>query len=134
MVWQVPADLPPLLADEQALTSILFHLLDNAFKYAPQGQIWLSAAQSPDGRIQVRVEDEGPGIPPDVIPMLFDQFYRSNPQDAQTVYGHGLGLYIVQRLLDAMGGEICAENCPQGGASFTFWLPEANASAEEEGN
>jgi PAS domain S-box-containing protein len=134
VVWQVSADLPPLLADEQALTSILFHLLDNAFKYAPQGQIWLSAAQTPDGRIQVRVEDEGPGIPPDVIPMLFDQFYRSNPQDAQTVYGHGLGLYIVQRLLDAMGGEICAENRSQGGASFTFWLPEADASADEEGD
>ena len=132
--WQVPADLPPVLADEQALTSILFHLLDNAFKYAPIGNIWLSAEQTTDGRIQVRVEDEGPGLPPDVIPMLFDQFYRSNPKDAQTVYGHGLGLYIVQRLLDAMDGEIRAENCAQGGASFTFWLPVADASADEEGD
>ena len=122
-----------MLADEQALTSILFHLLDNAFKYAPEGHIWLSAAQTADRRIRVQVKDEGPGIPPDVIPMLFDQFYRSNPKDAQTVYGHGLGLYIVQRLLDAMEGEIQAENCPQGGASFTFWLPEADASADEEG-
>ena len=133
VAWQVPADLPPMLADEQALTSILFHLLDNAFKYAPEGTIRLNAAPTADGRIRVQVTDEGPGIPPDVIPMLFDQFYRSNPKDAQTVYGHGLGLYIVQRLLDAMEGEIQAENCPQGGASFTFWLPEADASADEEG-
>ncbi|MDX9865097.1 MAG: ATP-binding protein [Anaerolineaceae bacterium] len=133
VVWQVPPNLPPMLADEQALTSVLFHLLDNAFKYAPQGHIWLSASQAPDGRIRVQVLDEGPGIPPEVIPMLFDQFYRSNPEDAQTVYGHGLGLYIVQRLLDAMGGMIQAENCPQGGARFVFWLPEADACTDEEG-
>jgi PAS domain S-box-containing protein len=131
--WDVPADLPPLLADEQALTSILFHLLDNAFKYAPTGTILLSAAQIPEGRIRVQVADEGPGIPPDVIPMLFDQFYRSNPKDAQTVYGHGLGLYIVQRLLEAMEGEIHAENRTEGGACFSFSLPEADASADEEG-
>lgn len=131
--WQVPSDLPPLLADEQALTSILFHLLDNAFKYAPSGTILLSAAQIPEGRIQVQVKDEGPGIPLDAIPMLFDRFYRSNPKDAQTVYGHGLGLYIVQRLLEAMGGEIRAENRPQGGACFTFWVPEADANSDEEG-
>ena len=131
--WDVPADLPPLLADEQALISILFHLTDNAFKYAPEGKIWLSAAQRDDGRIQVQVADKGPGIPQEVIPMLFDQFYRSNPKDAQTVYGHGLGLYIVQRLLEAMDGEIHAENRPQGGACFRFSLPIADASAEEEG-
>jgi len=133
VIWQVPADLPPVLADEQALTSILFHLLDNAFKYAPEGIIWLSAAQTGNETLQVSVEDEGPGMPSEVIPMLFDQFYRSNPEDAQTVYGHGLGLYIVQRLLNAMDGDIRAENRPEGGARFTFWLPVADARSNEEG-
>ena len=130
--WLIPADLPPLLADEQALTSVLFHLLDNAFKYAPHGSIQVHAAPDTQQRIQIRVEDEGPGIPNEVIPLLFDRFYRSNPKDAQTVYGHGLGLYIVQRLLEAMNGSIRAENRQTGGASFTFWLPQVAASPKEE--
>lgn len=129
--WSLPPNLPPLLADEQALTSVLFHLLDNAFKYAPTGTIAVTAAADQQGHIQIQVADEGPGIPLEVIPMLFDRFYRSNPKDAQTVYGHGLGLYIVQRLLEAMNGTIRVENRPQGGACFTFFLPQTGADPEE---
>ncbi len=122
VVWQVPADLPLLLADDQALISVLFHLLDNAFKYAPEGQITVEAGRV-DGMAFIRVADAGPGIPEEVLPMLFERFYRHNPSDAQTVYGHGLGLYIVQRLLQAMGGKIEVANRPEGGACFTCWLP-----------
>ncbi|MDR3573929.1 MAG: ATP-binding protein [Anaerolineaceae bacterium] len=128
--WLVPADLPSLLADEQALTSILFHLLDNAFKYAPGGLITVSTGAI-DQRVWIQVEDEGPGIPEEALSHLFDQFYRLNSGDSQMVYGHGLGLYIVRRLLDAMGGEITVKNRPQGGASFICWLPLVIESEEE---
>ena len=128
--WLAPADLPSLLADEQALTSILFHLLDNALKYAPGGLITVSSGVL-DGRVWIQVDDEGPGIPPEALPHLFDQFYRLNTGDSQMVYGHGLGLYIVRRLLDAMGGQIEVKNRPQGGASFTCWLPLVVESEEE---
>lgn len=122
--WEVPADMPALLADERALGSILFHLVDNAIKYAPDGEIVVSAGVE-EGRACVQVCDSGPGIRPDALPLLFDRFFRTNAGDAQVVYGHGLGLYIVQRLLEALAGEIRAENRPEGGARFSFWLPLA---------
>lgn len=124
VVWQVPADQAELFADEQALTSVLFHLLDNAFKYAPSGPIGVVSGTSA-GRAWIQVRDAGPGIPPDSLPYLFERFYRSNSQDNQTVYGHGLGLYIVRRLVEAMHGAVSAENLPAGGACFTCWLPLA---------
>ncbi len=135
--WSLPEDCPAALADEQALTSVLFHLLDNAFKYAPEGEIEVSAGVE-DGRLWLQVRDHGAGLPPDALPHLFDQFYRHDSQDNRTVYGHGLGLYIVRRLVEAMQGEVRAENHPQGGACFTCWLPlvemgEAEGTSQEEG-
>jgi PAS domain S-box-containing protein len=120
--WQIPTELPFLMADEQALTSILFHLLDNAMKYAPEGEIVVSAGVQTK-RAWVQVSDEGPGIASEALPFLFMRFYRSRTSDSQTVYGHGLGLYIVHRLIQAMEGEIQVMNRPQGGACFTCWLP-----------
>ncbi|HZU86416.1 MAG TPA: PAS domain-containing sensor histidine kinase [Anaerolineaceae bacterium] len=129
--WRIPNDLPSLLADDQALTSILFHLLDNAMKYAPDGMIEVEAGYSSQqaggvlssGSIWVRVRDEGPGIPTRQLAMLFTRFYRANPRDSQEIYGHGLGLYIVKRLLEAMHGEIEVCNREEGGACFTIYIP-----------
>lgn len=123
--WQAPPDLPPLLGDKLALTSILFHLVDNAMKYAPQGEITVSASAE-NGQVCIRVSDQGPGIPPADLPLLFDRFYRSDNADSHTVYGHGLGLYIVSRMVTAMGGQIEAANDPAGGAVFTCCLKAAN--------
>ncbi len=128
--WSLPENCPAVLADEQALTSILFHLLDNAFKYAPQGEIEVSAGVE-NGRLWLQVRDHGAGLPPDALPHLFEQFYRHDSQDNRTVYGHGLGLYIVRRLVEAMQGEVRAENHPQGGACFTCWLPLAEMGEPE---
>lgn len=120
--WNVPHNLPDMLADERALTSVLFHLLDNALKYAPDGHITVLAGQRDHlGWIQIR--DQGSGIPEDDLPLLFTRFFRAHPSDAQTVYGHGLGLYIVHRLVEAMNGKIEVTNIPKGGACFTCWLP-----------
>lgn len=122
VVWDIPEEMPSLLADEQALVSALFHLLDNAIKYAPQGSISVSAGTE-GGRAWVQVRDEGPGIPEEALPWLFERFFRSNAEDSQSVYGHGLGLYIVRRLVEAMEGEIHVCNQAEGGACFTLWLP-----------
>ena len=125
VAWRTPADLPSLVADEQALTSVLFHLLDNAFKYAPEGTVEVSAGTA-RRRVWIKVSDRGPGLPKESLPNLFERFYRSNSEDDQVVYGHGLGLYIVRRLVEAMQGEITAENRRGGGACFTCWLPAAD--------
>jgi len=75
------------------------------------------------GRGWISVTDEGAGIPEGDMTLLFTRFFRSHCSDAQTVYGHGLGLYIVQRLLEAMDGKIEVTNRPVKGACFTCWLP-----------
>lgn len=120
----IPADLPAVLADERALTSVFFHLLDNARKYAPEGEIRLEAC--PEGTcVRVSVSDNGPGIPPEERERVFEVFHRLDSSDSREVYGHGLGLHLVRQLLLAMGGRIAAEEAPGGGARLTFWLPQA---------
>jgi signal transduction histidine kinase len=113
--------LPPVMADSRGLTSVLFHLIDNAIKYAPIGKILVSSERNGDN-IQVRIRDHGPGIPEDIQPYVFEKFYRVNPVDSQRVYGHGLGLYMAERLITAMNGKIRVENCMDGGSMFSFWL------------
>lgn len=132
--WNLPDELPDFLADERALTSVLVHLLDNAIKYAPEGDIVVSAGAE-DGLGWIRVTDQGGGIAENDLPLLFTPFFRAHPSDSQTVYGHGLGLYIVHRLVEAMNGKIKAENLPEGGARFTCWLPlvvDEDAGEEHE--
>jgi PAS domain S-box-containing protein len=118
----LPADLPPVLADERALTSVISHLIDNALKYAPTGAVRVTADAGP-GRVLVHVSDEGPGIPPEAREKIFEKFERLDPHDDRSVYGHGLGLYMSRRLLRALGGDIEAGAAPGGGARLTFWLP-----------
>lgn len=122
IIWQIPDNLPHVIADEQALISVLLHLFDNANKYAPEGNIYVSAGTEVDN-VWIKVEDEGPGIPPKALPLMFTRFYRSQASDSQTTYGHGLGLYIARRLMRAMNGEIEVSNRAEKGACFTCWLP-----------
>jgi len=124
----LPTNVRPALADERALTSVLFHLIDNALKYAPGGEIKVELEDKGDW-VQVDVCDHGPGIPPEMREKIFTMFERLNSEDSRAVYGHGLGLYMSRRLLRAMGGDIEAGSAPGGGARFTFWLP---AMKEEE--
>ena len=125
----LPGDLPEVLADERGLTSVLFHLLDNAHKYAPSGPIRISAVAGADN-VQISVSDQGPGIPPEQRERVFEMFHRLDTSDAREVYGHGLGLHLVRRLLEAMGGGIRAGTAPGGGAQLTFWLPLASQAPQ----
>ncbi len=121
----IPEGLPPVRADERALTSVLSYLLDNARKYAPEGEIRIEAAcEGPT--VSVSVNDRGPGIPPEERERIFEMFHRLDASDAREVYGHGLGLHLAQRLLASMHGGIRAEEAPEGGARLTFWLPRAD--------
>ncbi len=112
------------LADERALTSVLFHLIDNARKYASEGEIRLTGAAHA-GQVQVSVSDQGPGIPQAERERIFEMFHRLDASDAREIYGHGLGLHLVRRLLEAMGGGIRAEEAPGGGTRMLLWLAAA---------
>jgi PAS domain S-box-containing protein len=125
--------LPLVQADERALASILYHLLDNALKYAPQGPIDLGAEAGP-GRLVAWVEDRGPGIPEADQEKVFDMFHRLDSSDAREVYGHGLGLHLVRRLLEEMGGGIRIDTPAGGGARLSFWLASGESADVLDGD
>jgi signal transduction histidine kinase len=129
LTFQPKNALPAVLADPSGLVSVITHLIDNAIKYAPEGKIHLSTDQKRE-KVNVTIRDHGPGIPIDAQPYLFEKFYRVNPVDSQTIYGHGLGLYMANRMLEAMGGEIGVKNCEDGGAEFTISLPSIEENDE----
>ena len=118
---RLPADLPPVHVDAGLIVQVLTNLLDNVAKYTPPGtQVVISAAA--DGRhVRVRVEDNGPGLPPGDPQRLFDKFQRGSGEGA--VVGVGLGLAICRVIVQAHGGEIEAARRPEGGTRIEFTLP-----------
>jgi NtrC-family two-component system sensor histidine kinase KinB len=111
-------------ADEHGVAMVLANLIDNAVKYSPAGsEIVLGVQDGPAGYATFFVRDQGPGIPPEHASRIFERFYRVDGSDAQQVYGHGLGLYISQRLVEAMGGEIWVTSEAGAGSRFAFALP-----------
>lgn len=117
-------DLPRIAADEDGLKSALYHLLDNASKYAPEGALILEA-EADNGAVEISLTDSGPGIPEDERERIFEMFHRLDSRDAREVYGHGLGLPMVKRLIEAMGGAIHVESTSGHGARFVIRLPQA---------
>lgn len=126
---KIEAEIPLVLADGRALESVLFHLIDNALKYAPQGDVVVEAWDGSKG-VCVAISDAGPGIPAEEREHVFDLFHRLDTRDAREIYGYGLGLPMVQRLLEAMHGGVQIEESDTGGARVVFWLPRADAEHE----
>jgi two-component system sensor histidine kinase KdpD len=101
---------------QQALTNLLL----NAATHTPvNSSVQISAARE-DGVVSLAVADDGPGLTLDVLPHIFDKFYRA---PSTRTGGIGLGLSIVKGLVEAQGGTVQAENRTSGGAKFTIQLP-----------
>jgi signal transduction histidine kinase len=142
--YAIRLDLPEHLtvwADQLALERVLCNVLGNAFKYAPkQSPISIRAdlsghpSVSADEHVCICVQDAGPGIPPDEVPLLFQKFVRLKRDLAGTVRGSGLGLYISRQLVEAMHGQMWVESSgkPGEGSYFYFTLPSAAQLASEE--
>jgi PAS domain S-box-containing protein len=118
----IPDDLPPAYGDPMATDSIIGQLLENAFKYSPQGGTVTIAARRSGDRIEVTVADEGIGIPPADLDRVFDRFVQGETGDRRRFGGIGLGLYIVRQLARAQGGEVAAEGRPSGGTVMRLRL------------
>lgn len=119
----IPAALPVLRLDAVLFEQVLFNLLDNASKYAPEGSCLRIQAWSDDGWVILQVMDEGPGIPEEDLERIFDTFYRVRKGDRVTA-GTGLGLSISRGFIEAMSGTITAERrTDRSGAIFTIRMP-----------
>ncbi len=115
--------LPGVLLDAVEIDEVLTNLLENAIKYTPAGTAIEVRVRRLADSIAVEVADDGPGIPAEHLPLLFDRFYRVTAEGSAHRQGTGLGLTIVKSLVEAHGGHVSAENKPGGGAVFRFTLP-----------
>lgn len=113
----LPPGLPTPLADAGRIQQVLFNLVDNALRHTPAGgRVTVSARAVEDGLV-VRVSDTGPGLDPELIPLIFERF-QGHRQG-----GRGLGLAVVRQIVRAHGGEAGVESKPGEGSTFWFRLP-----------
>jgi signal transduction histidine kinase len=122
----VPADLPPVLGDEDRLGQVLLNLVGNALQYTPAGGSVVVSARRKDREVQIAVTDTGLGIAAEHLPHVFDRFYRVDKSRSRAAGGSGIGLTIARHLVEAHGGKLRAESAGPGqGSTFTFSLPVA---------
>jgi PAS domain S-box-containing protein len=137
----------PYVGDEHRVRQVLLNLLANAVKFTPPGGeitiqcgladepepgVWRASAErgvgaAVDAWAFMRIEDTGPGIPPDLLDRLFEPFVQGDSALTREQGGTGLGLAISRRLSRLMGGDLIARSRPGSGANFTLWLPSAEA-------
>ena len=108
---------PMLHVDAVLMEKLLVNLIENAAKYTPAGTLITVVVGLEPGSVVIRVEDEGPGLPPGAQERVFDKFYRADREGPVT--GSGLGLSICRAIAQMHGGTIAADNRHGGGAVFT---------------
>ena len=110
---------PPIQADVTRLAQVFINLFENALKYAPGSKIHISLFKV-DDHLRVIFSDEGPGIPPEHLPFIFERFYRVPAVSGK--HGTGLGLYICRQIIQAHHGQISVETSPGKGTTFSINL------------
>jgi two-component system sensor histidine kinase KdpD len=136
VIVSVAPDLPPLVVDRSAIGEALYILLDNASKYSPiNTAIRVTASTADQHHVRIAVEDEGPGIPPDLREQVFQKFFRIPGRESVDPRrtGIGLGLPIARRLVESQAGQIGIETPASGrGTSVALTLPCAAREVEEQ--
>jgi signal transduction histidine kinase len=122
MSWNVPTNLPVLVTDHAKVKVILKNLIGNAVKFTPQGSVTVGVQQV-DGGLEFAVADTGIGVPRDVQQAIFEPFQQANGAIVDSYGGVGLGLYIVRRLAELLGGRVSLESEEGQGSTFRVWLP-----------
>ena len=113
---------PMVHGDPEWLERLLLNLLDNAFKFTPRGGRVVVRVSEDANDAQLAVEDTGIGMAPDVLPHVFERFYRGDPARSSNAFGVGLGLSLVKWIADRHHGRVTAASEPGGGSTFTVRL------------
>jgi two-component system phosphate regulon sensor histidine kinase PhoR len=125
----------PVRADANRLEQVFANLVDNAIKYGrPNGRVMVGGRIQDDGRREIFVQDDGPGIPAEALDRVFERFYRVDKARSRDQGGTGLGLSIVKHIVQAHGGEVWAKSEVGKGATFFFTLPGDQPVEFEDAN
>jgi two-component system OmpR family sensor kinase len=119
--------MPPVLAQVTSVEQVLTNFLSNADKYSPAGEPVTIVTRQRGDMAELLVRDHGPGVPGADLARIFESFYRA-PEATKQATGHGLGLSVSKKIIDAHEGRIFAHNLPSGGFEIGFALPVADAS------
>jgi two-component system phosphate regulon sensor histidine kinase PhoR len=112
-------------ADANRLQQVLFNLVENAIKYGrTEGHVTITGQTSGEDKVELCVEDDGPGIPPEAKERVFERFYRVDRARSRETGGTGLGLAIVKHIIQAHGGEVWVKSELGRGAAFFFTLTQ----------
>lgn len=123
LITDIPTDLPDVYADQRRMRQVLLNLLENAFKYTPDGgQVSLTILHRTSQWLQVSVCDSGPGIPRDEQERIFLERVRL-PQTSSNTSGFGVGLSVCRRITEVHGGRIWVASEPGEGACFHYTVP-----------
>jgi len=119
----IDGPLPLARLDPERMLQVLRNLLGNAVKFTPKGGQVTVTATPVAGKLQVSVQDSGPGIPAESLTAIFEKFHQGDHKGAHTRPGTGLGLAIAKNIITSHGGEIWAESQFGQGSKFFFVLP-----------
>ena len=114
---------PPVLADSNRIRQALLNLLDNAFKFTPDGGEIVVSTRPTEDEVEISVKDNGSGIFLEDQDKIFERFYQAENTATKKHYGIGLGLSICKDIVEAQGGRIWVESKERGGSNFVFTLP-----------
>ncbi len=132
LVFELPAEKVVLDVSPRALDHALINLIENAIKYSPEGSTVTIRLQSREDQVTIDVQDQGPGIAPEVKERIFERFFRveggRSPQEA----GTGLGLSIARNMVERVGGELSLETEVGKGSTFRIVLPREEDDDDDD--
>jgi len=113
------------VANRDAISQVIYNLIDNAVKFCPEGGVLQLTLREGGGKTYVSVANDGESIPPEELPLVFDRFHKLDKSRSQNRDGWGLGLYIVKTIICSHGEDISVTSL-DGKTTFTFTLPTTN--------
>ena len=129
----MPSRLPVVEMDRTRIAQVVGNLIENAIMHtSAPGRVAVSAAMADPDTVRLTVADTGEGISADLLPHVFERFYRVDPSRDRATGGAGLGLTIARQMVELHGGAIRVESAPGEGSRFIVELPVSGPAISEE--
>jgi hypothetical protein len=128
--WHSPAGSYVIAHDREKIRTIAYHLVNNAIKFTPVGRVGVALDATADGGVTLTVSDTGIGFPAEARSVIFDDFRQLDGSISRRYEGTGIGLGIVRRCTELLGGTIASESAPSRGTTIVVTLPRPSVEAD----